>query len=459
MWTGSTNGSPRTKPRRPMPSYPVSNRSLPKDAADVEVADGPPRGAGAYRCGWGDSPGGSLLRRWSGPRRRPPKPKSVAAVVTVYRAGSHSDVILGKILEGWEQKGGPGPLLKLASLYVDQFPADDLARPMAKKYGVPIFDTIDGAVGVGTNDLPVDGVICIGEHGEYPWNDLGQHLYPRRRFFSEIAAAFEKRGRVVPVFHDKHMGPAWEDAQWMYERAKELRIPFMAGSSLPVGYRKPDLEIPLGADIEAAVGIGYDGRDVYGFHALECLQCVVERRRGGETGVEWLEALEGERVWKVVDADPKLAALFHAALQGVPHVPTEQMRKDEGIVLIRFGYRDGFMGYQFLMNVSASLNGVAVKLRGEAQPRVCQFEERPDPRYPHFAWLTKAIERMVHTGRPPYPVERTLLTGGILDRALHSLAEKGKRRETPELAIAYTPVAYPHAPVPDLASPPTAPLP
>jgi SAM-dependent methyltransferase len=390
---------------------------------------------------------------------KPVAPKPVAAIVTIYNKGSHSDVILGRILEGWKQDGGPGPALKLVSLYVDQFPADDIARAMAKKHSVPIFDTIDGAVGVGTNGLPVDGVLCIGEHGDYPWNDLGQHLYPRRRFLTEIAAALEKRGRVVPVFHDKHLGPAWDDAKWMYERAKELRIPIMAGSSLPVGYRKPDLEIPLGADIEAAVGIGYDGRDVYGFHALECLQCVVERRLGGETGVAWVEALEGEQVWKIVDADPKLAALFAAALEGVPHVPVDRMRKDEGIALIRIGYRDGFTGHQFLMNVSASLTGVAVKLRGEDQPRVCHFEERPHERYPHFAWLTKAIERMVHTGRSPYPVERTYLTGGILDRALRSLADEGRRRDTPELAIAYAPVAYPHAPVPDLASSPTAPLP
>lgn len=404
----------------------------------------------------GFSSGGELLRaeeRASVPTK-PVPPKPVAAVVTIYNPFSHADVILGKILEGWEQKGGPGPALKLVSLYVDQFPKDDIARTMAKKHGVPIFPTIAAAVGVGTSGVPVDGVICIGEHGDYPWNDLGQHLYPRRRMFGEIADAFEKRGRVVPVFHDKHMGPQWEDARWMYERAKSLKIPLMAGSSLPVGYRKPDLEIPLGSDIEAAVGIGFDGRDVYGFHALECLQCVVERRRGGETGVAWVEGLEGERVWQVVDADPKLAGLFHAALEGVPHVPLEQMRKDAGIALIRFGYLDGFMGYQFLMNVSASLNGVAVKLRGEDQPRVCQFEERTEPKFPHFAWLTKAIERMVHTGQSPYPVERTLLTGGILDRALHSLAEQGKRRETPELAIAYTPVAYPHAPVPDLLSAP-----
>jgi len=381
------------------------------------------------------------------------EPKKVAAVLTAYEYGLHADVLIGKILEGWKQDGGPGPDLTLASMYLDQFTDRDMARAMSKKYGVPIFDTIEGALTVGGNDIPIDGVISIGEHGTYPSNSKGQVLHPRRRFFEAITDTFRKYGKVVPVFNDKHLGPQWVDAKWMYDRAQQMKVPFMAGSSMTVGYREPEISLPLGCDIESAVGIGYSGLDIYGIHALEFFQCHVEKRRAAETGVEWVQCLEGEAVWKALEDGTVRQDLFEAALARVSHHEGD-VRQAKDASLFLFQYTDGLLGSIFMLPEFASGTSVAMKLKDQSQILATRFDERTEPRHPHFAWLLKGIERMIHTGRATYPVERTLLTSGILDRALTSRVEQYRKLITPELKISYKSVDYPHAPLPALDASP-----
>ena len=381
------------------------------------------------------------------------KKKSVAAIITAYEYGLHADVLIGKILEGWKQDGGPGPALTLASMYVDQFTDRDMARPMSKKHGVPIFDSIEKAVTVGGNRIPVDGVISIGEHGTYPSNSKGQVLHPRRRFFEEITDTFRKYGRVVPVFNDKHLGPVWSDAKWMYDRAREMKVPFIAGTSMAVGYREPKISVPMNCEIEAAVAIGYSGLDIYGSHTLEFLQCHVDRRRGAERGVKWVQCLQGDAMWKVLDDGVISKAVFDAALEHVPHQEGD-VRQSKNTTLFLFEYADGLLGSVFMLPEFAAGTSVGLKLKGQDRILATRFDERTEPRYPHFAWLLKGIERMVHSGVPSWPAERTLLTSGILDRALTSRVQQHKKLVTPELLIRYQPVDYPYAPLPRLDSNP-----
>src|SRR5687768_1586052 len=196
--------------------------------------------------------------------------KRVAAIVTEYRIRAHADNIVTRLLEGyalhWEVVT---PRLEVAALYTDQVPANDISRELAATHGVPIFPTIREALTLGGTELAVDGVVIVAEHGEYPYNEKGQHLYPRRRFFEEVAAVFRESGRVVPVFNDKHLAYRWEDAKWVYDQAKELRVPFMAGSSLPLSFRIPPMDVPLGAALEEIVVVAHGGIETYGFHALE----------------------------------------------------------------------------------------------------------------------------------------------------------------------------------------------
>ncbi len=226
------------------------------------------------------------------------EPKPVAAVITEWRKNSHADVILSRILEP-EAWGHTRPFaLRLAAIYADQFPANDLCRTLCARHGVPIFPTVTGAVGVGTRSVPVEGVIIVGEHGQYATNSRGQHLYPRRRLFDEVVHAFRLLGRRVPVFSDKHLSYDWLFARWMYDLARHEGFPLMAGSSLPVAWRVPPLQLPIGVELARSFGLGYGGLDAYGFHALEMLQCMVERRAGGETGVASVRTLSGPAVWE-----------------------------------------------------------------------------------------------------------------------------------------------------------------
>lgn len=389
----------------------------------------------------------SLSTPWAFAKQSP-RTLPVAAVVTKYENNTHADVILGKILNGFDQQGGLGPDLKLVSLYADQVRQRDLSHELAAKHGFSIASTIDEALTGGTNELQVAGVISIGEHGDYPLvPETQQKMYPRRRFFDGIVAAFRRVGAVVPVFNDKHLAFNWQDAAHIYQTAATMKMPLMAGSSLPVTWRMPPLALPIGCEIESALAIGYGGFESYGFHAIEALQCMVERRAGGETGIAQVRVLQGDAIWLARDAGEWQEELLRAALAVMPDVRAGDLPSllNDRAAFYQLEYRDGLRATVAMANGLARHFGFAAKLRHQEKPVATWFKIQETKPFGHFGYLLRAIESMIHTGRPAFPVERTLLTTGALDRVMHSIAEGGKGFETPELAIRYQPVDWPFA--------------
>lgn len=381
--------------------------------------------------------------------------KRMAIVTTVWRYLSHAQHMGDRFLVGYPMDGRwHRPGLDVVSLYVDQKPKGDLSAQRAKEFGFTVYPSIAEALRCGGKKLAVDAVLIIGEHGNYERNKYGQKKYPRYRFFKAVTDVFKADGRAVPVFNDKHLSWNWDWAKEMVATSRKLDFPFMAGSSLPVTWRMPAVDLPWGAQPEEITGLAYGGVDSYDFHALETMQCMAERRQGGETGVKWMQAIRGEDFWKAKRAgsfekggwDP---ALFEACLTrshtlaqpraGFNHrhpSPAEMRKLVKDPIAYRFEYNDGLKATMFLMNGLVRDFTFAAKVKGRSQPLSTLFYLPPTPNVQYSAILMHNVERMFLTGQPPYPVERTLLTTGLVAAATKSLTLK-KRIDTPHLDMKY----------------------
>ena len=383
-------------------------------------------------------------------------PPKIAAVVTVYHKYSHAQHIVDRYLYGYGWSGRHHrPPIELVSLYVDQHPAGELSASRLKEFpAVRHARTIADALTLGTGKLAVDGVLLVGEHGDYPRNEKGQTLYPRHEFFTRIVDVFKKNGHSVPVFNDKHLSWNWNWARDMVETARQLNFPLMAGSSLPVTRRLPEVDFPFGGEASEVLAIGYGNVDSYDFHVLETIQCMVERRRGGETGVAAVQAIRGDDVWRRMQAGSWKAggwdpALFDACVCRSIHLASARPGYSDVFpsagdvrklvkkpVAYRIEYNDGLKATMLLLNGLVTDMTFAARMKGGdclstlmylPHREVCNF----------FSPLVNQTETLFLTGKSPRPIERTLLTTGLTAAGVDSLWQGQKRIETPHLAIRY----------------------
>jgi hypothetical protein len=361
----------------------------------------------------------------------------VAAIVTIYHPKAHADVIVTKYLKGMStDEGFLPPEIDIVAMYLDHALENDIGLGLAEEYGLPVYPSIRRALHAGDNKLNVDAVLLVGEHGDYPWNERGRHMYPRRYFFEQIAGVFAESGRSVPVFNDKHFAYDFGDAQWMWDRARELDIPLMAGSSLPLCWRSPYVEYAMDTPVEEALSIGYGGIEAYGYHALETLQCMVERRRGGETGVVSVQCLEGDEVWRAGDDGRWSRELAGAAIDAIVNKPDGRMEdhaKDPAVFLVE--YADGLKTATLML--SGYVSDFAYAARVDSQVHGVEFYLQNEGPFSHFGYLCRNVQDFFHNHKAPYPPERTLLTTGVIDAAMNSRYEGHRKIDTPYLNIAY----------------------
>jgi hypothetical protein len=381
--------------------------------------------------------------------------KKMAIVTTEWRYRSHGWHMGERFLAGYPRNGKwHRPPLDVVAVYVDQTPANDLSKQRAREFGFTIYPTIAEALRCGGDKLAVDAVLVIGEHGDYPVNQRGQKQYPRYEFFKQVVDVFQKDGRTAPVFNDKHLSWRWDWATEMVGTARKMGFPFMAGSSLPVTWRMPAIDLPFDAEVEEVMCLAMGKVDSYDFHALEVIQCMAERRRGGETGVSALQALRGEVVWKALETtswreggwDPELFEACLCRSQTLAQAPTNSHRHPTPAqirswvkepVAYRFEYADGVKATMLLMNGLVGDFTFAARLKGRPEPLSTLFYLPPGPNVAYSAILMSRVEEMFLTGKVPTPLERTLLTTGLVEAGMKSLASGQERLRTPHLAIRY----------------------
>lgn len=383
-----------------------------------------------------------------------PRRKKIAFLGTEVRLHSHAQHFLDRLTLGYVWRGAwQQPRVHVAAVYIDQFPEGDLARGDIKRHDLKLFPTISEALTLGGSQLAVDGVVIIAEHGNYPKNEKGQTLYPRYEWFKEVVKVFEASGRSVPVFNDKHLSTTWARSKEMVDDSKRLGFPFLAGSSLPVTWRLPAVEMPHQAPLIESVCVGYGGVDSYDFHGLETAQCMSERRKGGEVGIRAVHAVRGAKMWELLAGPDRQATrrLLTAALARSHTLPVTNGYVQQPIsvdwarqafpeMLAYFiEHRDGFRTTLFLAEIH-DFNYAG--LRSDTNEIISCQMYLPMPTFSattadFFNPLVRHIETMILENRAPYPVARTLLTSGMTIAAVDSIHSGYNVVATPEMEVAY----------------------
>jgi hypothetical protein len=371
---------------------------------------------------------------------------NVAVIATTYWEKSHTDVIVSRWLEPRPDDvafGWPKPCTRIASMYVDEYPDNDMSRDMCKKHNVSLYDNVADAV------RGADAVLLIGEHGEYPENEIGQKLYPRKELFDKIVAAFKEHGRAVPVFCDKFLSWNFDWAIEMDRTASDMGFILFSSSSIPLCKRVPEVDLARQQRIDESVSIFFGGDEAYGYHSFEFVQAIIERRAGGETGVKAITVYLDDEVWKQLEAGRWSTELMDAALEAIanenPAKLTEgDMRKncdnqnDEGPTAICIEYIDGMRMTHLNLSGHSGAWSIAMRIEGRDQPlATAPTVDDATHFYAHFATMSNMIEQAFLANKPPFAPQRSLMTTGLTALMMQARANPGVRLETPQLAINY----------------------
>ena len=384
------------------------------------------------------------------PIRTRPGARRLAILASRWTPGSPARQVADRFLIGYPREGRwHRPAMDVVSLYVDHAPKADQSRERAAEFGFRIYSSVAETLRCGRDRLSVDGVLMLaGQGDDSSSGPSGSDL------IEPMVRVFEEDGQVVPVYWDEPLGLA--QARGMVEASRQLGFPVLAGSSLPMTWRLPPLELPTGSRVEQALLVGIGTRRSDRYRALETLQAMVERRRGGETGVRSVQAVEGQAVWRAGSSGRWSRELLQAAVARSDSLQGETLKDGRPRDLVGSGelprlvehpeaclvdYSDGLRAAVLVLNGAVGDFTFAARLGDDSGVASTQFLLPPEPNRAGSACLAARIEDLIQSTRSPVRPERAWIAAGILDRWMESRKKKGVTLDTPELMLEYRPSA------------------
>ncbi len=376
-------------------------------------------------------------------RTQAKKPR-IAVLATFWGATrSHADWLVNKLIDGYWWQGAYMPSrVEVVSLYLHQHDTSLLGRKVAEAKGIPVYKNIGQALTLGGKELAVDGVVIVGEHGDYPTDLKGHWLLPRWWMYNQMIRVFEQSKRSVPVFNDKHFSYNWDEARWMFDKSRELGFPLTGGSLLPVYYRKPEIELEIDTPIKHSIVVGAAPDEGAIFHCIELLQAFVERRKGGETGVKSIQSIRGPEAMEWVERNAWANKLLDSVAKSL-NLKQGHFQENRRSNICIIEYNDGTQA-AIIGSQDAGWT-YAGEIEGRSEPAIVSLLGFPGPFDQYHASNAQPhwIVEMMLTKKEPFNAERLLLTTGITNLYMESNWESskyspvGRRIETPFLNMTY----------------------
>lgn len=384
----------------------------------------------------------------------------IAVISTMFHLYSHTDVIATR----WttprpsdKDFGWIGPSSQIVSMHIEQITDRDTGVAWAKAHKIPLMTDVEQAMTLGQDNIAVDAVLLIGEHGDYDFNEIGQKKYPRKALFDKIVSVFKKYNKVLPVFCDKHYS---YDAHWaheMVETARKMGFAFTGGSSIPHTPFVPKSDLKAGFKPAKALAVYYGDKEAYLYHSIEFAQSIIEKRQGGESGIKAVTAWEGPVVWGILkekfgdelltqamqpskaDADRKSEDMkLNCAAWAVPE--NNKQKNQISPMLIVTHHADGLeVGH---VNLNGHIQGwsMAIQTADNVIHAIGSTAVGLDVYFAHFATFSKLVETFLLTGKYPFPPERALLTTCATAAAMHAMQQLGRTYPSPLTMVAYQPM-------------------